>query len=251
MENTVTLNVERGQYVIKEAYGYSCLGFANCFRDAVAMAKSMKIEPPGQDQLGTLECYETYQGLLKQFSRHPASQKTWFDSDTPDRVKVILSEANKSFNLEGTRGTILRLFFGDHHSGRDFCEEYDCVGFIGRSSGTMKVPLLLEPLLMHKPSLTAAYGGGAILTSRIVRIIEVNTGRELYRTRNYQIPVFEVDRESGNESSPYGIKRNGLVCAGAKTYEEAMQYVAFAMGLRISHVFRTQEEYRSELEEAA
>ena len=251
MENTVTLNVERSLYVINEAFGHSCFGFANCFRDAVAMAKAMRIEPPGQDKLGTLECYETYQSLLKQFSQHPASQKTWFNSDTPDSVKEILSEANKSFNMYGAKGTILRLFFGDHLSGTDYCEEYDCVGFIGRSNGTMKVPLLLEPLLRHKSSLTTACGGGAILTSRIVRIIEVNTGRELYRTRNYQIPEFEVDRESGNESSPYGIKRNGLVCAGAKTYEEAMQYVAFAMGLRISHVFRTQEEYRSELEEAA
>ncbi|MFH1740063.1 MAG: hypothetical protein ABIH23_13720, partial [bacterium] len=40
------------------------------------------------------------------------------------------------------RSTRIRVFYGDTITGRDWMEENDTMGIVGRSSGQIKVPLL-------------------------------------------------------------------------------------------------------------
>lgn len=42
-------------------------------------------------------------------------------------------------------GRLLRLFLGVRETGRDWMEKNDMVGYVGRSSGSQKVPLLIQP----------------------------------------------------------------------------------------------------------
>ena len=253
MSTKITINKEQRLFVISSGAGTSCFGFDNCLRDSQAMASAMKMIPPSAGLLGTLEGYEAYQQLLRQFAQHPATKATWFTPGTPDKVKQVLAAANKSFNQYGTNGTIVRIFLGDQVTGRDWCEENDVVGYVGRTSGTMKVPILLEPLILHK-SLCAAQCGDAIPTNCILRIIDVVAGAELYRAAHYQLPTFEIVRDDSDTTHPFKVKRDGrdgTVCAGCKTYEEACRFVAFAMGTRPAHAYRNQSEYWDEMREAA
>ena len=69
----------------------------------------------------------------------------------------------------------VRLFYGDSKTGEDWNEIYEVFGYIGYSTGTQRIPLLIR----YKTSI----GGGAILTSCIVKII-IN-GIVVYKHPNY------------------------------------------------------------------
>ncbi len=257
----ITLNNDQKVYVLRHSGGgYSCFGFNNCFREAVAMAEIMNkhrrastppIEPPDARLHGTIECYQMHQQLLAAWARHPASKKTWFDPRTPAKVASILERAIRSHKEQGSNGQRLRLFLGDPVSGRDWCEENDVVGFIGRSCGIMKVPLLIEPLIDQWGDLVSASGGGAILTSNILRIIDVDTLDELYRATNYQTPELTFCHDSKNAEYPFWVRRDADTLAHFRSRVEAEQFVAFLQGHRVANKPRTVREYREDMLEAA
>jgi hypothetical protein len=83
--------------------------------------------------------------------------ETYFDSKTTDEVCNILASA-----LHTNRR--LRLFYGDTATGKDWNEEHDTIGYIGRSTGNIKIPLLIKN--------NTSTGGGAILDHCIVKITE-------------------------------------------------------------------------------
>ncbi len=256
----ITINKERRLYVIGTGGGYSCFGFDNCYRDAVAMASQMnalrsvnnglEYVAPTFAEIGTMACYEAYQQLLSHFARHPASKKTWFIPGTDSRVKTILEDARKDATRNANHASILRLFFGDTETGRDSCEEYDTVGFIGRSNGTMKVPLLIEPLRSDCGDLASADGGGQISTDGILRIIEVNTGIELYRHPKHQLPDFELHVNEATQANPIEVRREGQTQARFPGHEDAGEYMAFLQGYRVVRPFRSVTEYNREMREA-
>ena len=79
---------------------------------------------------------------------------TCYHADTPEPIIGIL----ESFRLNRRK---LRLFYGNSETGQSWHEENDVVGYIGRSTGPIKVPLLLEP---------GEIGGPALLDQFIIRI---------------------------------------------------------------------------------
>ena len=81
---------------------------------------------------------------------------TYYSSETPDEVIEILERARK----EKTR---LKLYYGDKETGRDYLEEHDTIGKIGRSTGTIKIPLIL--------SMYNSTGGPALFDNGIVKIV--------------------------------------------------------------------------------
>lgn len=83
--------------------------------------------------------------------------------------------------LETLRASRIRCRFhwGDATTGKDWCDRYGITGTIGRSTGEMKVPLLIY----NKRSI----GGGAILTHCIVKITAAKGGRVIYQHPNYHI----------------------------------------------------------------
>jgi hypothetical protein len=257
----IKLNAEQRLYVLRCGDGYTCFGFDNCYRDAVAMAERMnalksvnnglEYIAPTADMIGTIECYEAYQALGQQFAKHPASKRTWFTPGTPTKVQSMLENARKNRSDNRNQGTILRLFLGDPETGRDWCEEWDVVGFIGRSTGSQKVPLLIEPLWSSYGDLESAEGGGAISTDGILRIIEFNTGNELYRHPKYQLPAFTIHAVEADKTHPIKVKRDNQEQAAFATHEAAGEFMAFMQGYRVSRPFRTRAEYLDEMREAA
>lgn len=257
----IKLNPEQRLYVLPCGDGYTCFGFDNCYRDAVAMAERMnalksvnnglEYLAPTADMIGTIECYEAYQELVQCFARHPVSKRTWFTPGTPTKVKTILESAIASGRSIWKAGSILRLFLGDQETGRDWCGEWDVVGYIGRSTGSKKVPLLIEPLYSPHGDLSGAEGGGAISTDCILRIIEVNTGNELYRHPKYQLPVFSIHAVEADKTHPIKVKRDNQEQAAFSSHEAAGEYIAFMQGCRVSRPYRTRAEYLEEMREAA
>lgn len=100
---------------------------------------------------------------------------TAYHFETPDEIVTILEEARQS-----NRSIRLRFCFGDVETGRDWEETCDIAGYIGRSTGAIKIPLLLKKI--------TSSGGGGILDHCIVRIekkIGNGSYREVYRHPNY------------------------------------------------------------------
>ena len=97
---------------------------------------------------------------------------TAYHESTPDAVVNILEDARNS-----SRGTRLRFALGDTETGKDWNEIYDVNGYIGRSTGSVKIPLLI--------SKTTSHGGSGILDNCIVKIERKRQGERGY-TEVYQ-----------------------------------------------------------------
>ena len=58
----------------------------------------------------------------------------YFSESTNDKVCNILSTSKER----------LRFYYGDIKTGKCWMEEYDTIGYVGKSSGSVKVPLLIK-----------------------------------------------------------------------------------------------------------
>jgi hypothetical protein len=148
---------------------------------------------------------------------------------TPDAIISALESARLS-------GAHVRMFYGDEH-GRDWCEEWEVSGTIGRSTGRIKIPLIIKT--------SRSSGGPAILDNCIVRLL-VN-GCEVYRQSNYQLPVFRVRPIAVGEScGGESLLSLGLTAAvdrlengkwgnqaNFKNASSAQRYVDFMTGKRL------------------
>jgi hypothetical protein len=144
------------------------------------------------------------------------------EQDNKARVESILDR------YRGT-GTRIRLYLGDPSTGRDWGEENDVTGYIGRSAGWGPTPMKV-PLLLHKQH---SSGGGAILVSNVLRILA--DGREVYRHPKYKEPVYEL--REGNIQSPIGplpfeVWSEGQNQANFKTAAQRQRWLDFMRGVR-------------------
>lgn len=97
-------------------------------------------------------------------------QGTWYENDTPkDVIRVLEFARIHKFRL--------RLFFGDSVTGRDWLEEWDVAGYIGRTHGPLK-----SPILLHNKS---SSGGGIVGANSIVKITYSRGGELLYQHPKY------------------------------------------------------------------
>lgn len=88
-----------------------------------------------------------------------------FKNETPNDLCVIIS------NLIGNNKRY-RFDFGNTETKVSWNEIYDIDGYIGKSTGMKKVPLLIH----NKRSL----GGGEISTHRVLSITEIKTKKIIY-----------------------------------------------------------------------
>lgn len=96
---------------------------------------------------------------------------TYYSSKTPDKVIEVLENAR----LGHVR---LRLDYG-HENGQSWGEVNDVTGYVGRSTGSAKIPILVHN--------TRSMGGGAILDHCIVKITRSNDkNRVLYQHKTYK-----------------------------------------------------------------
>lgn len=140
---------------------------------------------------------------------------TSYDARTPDEVVAILENARQ------TR-TRLHVSLGDSESGRDWLEENDVYGFIGRSTGSIKIPLLIHN---RKSS-----GGSGLLDHCIVRIRTSAGGRILWQNPGYHHGRLEIRQKTEPVTTPDGrmltvtVIRDGKERAAFESIEQARRW---------------------------
>jgi hypothetical protein len=146
---------------------------------------------------------------------------TYYHDTTPRPVVQALEAAFAS-------KAYVRLFLGDATTGKDWLEENDVAGYLGRSTGPVKVLLLLKS--------KQSSGGPAILCDCIVRLLV--DGREVYRHPGYVLPTIVIESDPACPEYPWralcGVGRDAVAVEYArfKTQLAAEQWRAFMRGER-------------------
>ena len=76
------------------------------------------------------------------------------------------------------------MWYGDTKTGTSWNEEYGIIGRIGRSAGSVKIPLLIAN--------ARSIGGGALLDDRIIHMVDVKTKKVLYTHELFKMPIAEI-----------------------------------------------------------
>lgn len=159
---------------------------------------------------------------------------TYYHVNTPE---AVISELEKARAF----GRRIRVFYGyteteaDGEPGTSWDEENDVVGYVGRSTGSVKVPLLVY----NKRST----GGGALLDHCIVAILGQGGGW-LYRHPAFRVRAMTCKwLKAGDDHFPeYAAevlralpeKDGGEVVARFRSIEKAGRWLAFMTGKRFS-----------------
>ncbi len=116
-------------------------------------------------------------GSVRNVIKYKKVGGTYYHEETPDAVCRALETALN------TRSKI-KIYYGDIETGRDWKESNDTIGTVGRSTGDIKIPLLIAT--------SRSMGGGAILDHCILKIKDVRTGHVIYQQDNYKAPKVEI-----------------------------------------------------------
>jgi hypothetical protein len=138
---------------------------------------------------------------------------TCYHADTSQRVIELLEALRQN-------GRKVRLYYGDVQTGQAWFEENDVIGVIGRSTGSIKVPLLVP---------IGDSGGPALLDQCIIRI---DTPRKvLYQHEQFR--VGEITLTSGNgKELPWEVCIDQVLHTRFQAKQHAQQYRDFIQGKR-------------------
>jgi len=138
----------------------------------------------------------------------------WFAEGTASSVQSVIVSNYRCKNR-------LRFWYGDKKTGKSWNDENDVCGYIGRSTGTKKIPLLINKI--------SSYGGGGLLTDCIIKVVDTGTKRVLYQHENFNQPEFIV------RTYDCAVLANNIVHArGFKTEKQAQRYADFMNGKRMN-----------------
>lgn len=119
----------------------------------------------------------------------------------------------------------VRLFYGDVKTGEAWTEENDVAGTVGRSTGRVKIPLLIAN--------ANSSGGPGILDHCIVAIM-TGPGRFIYRHPQFNVGTWELRRSDwADDPRPFLIHHNGQSHAAFTKEAAALRYLAFMRGERM------------------
>jgi hypothetical protein len=217
----VTINGDQQLFVIKNNLGFSCFGFDNCFKDSLQLSELLNRPDlaPKEEDKGKVIQYHNYQTLVS-IATKSGDLGTWFSTGTDQKVKNILETAINDHSK-------LRIFYGDSVTGKSWMDEFDMYGRIGRSCGTLKIPLMIED---------GELGGSGILTDRIIKIVKfskrggISIPFVLYEIENFNLPTMKIVE---NEHPEYAVSVlcDDVVHARLKTMAKADKWVKFMNGL--------------------
>lgn len=168
---------------------------------------------------GNIGYYRDYDGLFLNVARYEKEEDvTRIFPQVDGKMADILKDAMH----EGRR---LRFWYGDIDTGKAWNEEYDVTGHVGRSCGSIKVPLLLHD--------SRSCGGGELSTSCIVRIDDIAENWTLYRHDNFHTSDYKIVE---NPKGGYDVvdADDGSVYRCNVTLKQAERYVGFMTGSRYS-----------------
>ena len=134
--NKVSINAAQQRYVIECGEGYTCLGFANARDHANQIASKLSRANLAftDEDYATLAGYDKYLKAIQAWSQSPLTRTTYFDPGTDSKAARVLESCR-------THERKVRLILGDTSTGEPWLEEHDVIGRIGRSTGSLKVPL--------------------------------------------------------------------------------------------------------------
>ena len=141
---------------------------------------------------------------------------TSYHVETPAAVVHVLERARQNRSR-------IHVSFGDSATGLDWLEEWDINGYVGRSMGPIKVPLLVAN--------RRSTGGGAILDQFIVRIRMSAGGRILYRHPDYHYGTLAIRPKAEPVTLPDGrvlnidVVQDGKVHASFESMTKARRWV--------------------------
>lgn len=123
----------------------------------------------------------------------------------------------------------VRLFYGDTKTGRDWLEEHDVLGRVGRSTGSIKIPLIIHN--------ERSIGGTAILTQCIVKI--TIDKRTVYQHPRYYLPAMAIRPAKAFDAHPsqprnltHAVYVAGKAIANFESLQAATRYRDFLEGTR-------------------
>lgn len=138
---------------------------------------------------------------------------TCYNKETEDEVIDVLESAYKNKDR-------VRIFIGDKSNGKEWCEEYDIMGTMSRSTGTIKIPLLINN--------ARSYGGMGIISECILKI---TIDKEIvYQHKNYREPMFDIKDDGTVWRTDFDYKLQ----ATFPSKEQAQCYIDFMLGKRNS-----------------
>jgi hypothetical protein len=213
----VTINAEQKLFVIPSGSGYSTWGFENCYNETFQLAQKLNMPLPLQSQIGTIEQYNQHRAMIDHVAKNGIDLGTWFNLKTDPVVKHVIEEYLRSQRP-------VRIFYGDTDTGKVWLEEHDVYGRIGRSTGFLKIPLMI---------VGNSSGGCGLLDACIVRIVDGESKREVYRHPKYQEPKFEIHRELVSQGYVAAVYVDGALHAQFKKPGQAENWIAYMKGERM------------------
>ena len=142
-----------------------------------------------------------------------------FSDKINEKVKQVLTSCYNRKNR-------IRIVYGDVNTGKSYLDEYEILGYVGKSTGIKPIPLLINN--------SRSFGGGSILTDIILKIVDTQTKQVLFQHENYIIPVLTKEISSHNDYL-YDVIYNGeTVVARFKTEKQANNYIDFMQCKRMS-----------------
>lgn len=112
----------------------------------------------------------------------------------------------------------IRVFYGDPKTGNAWAEENNTIGYVGRTTGSVKTPLLLHD--------SRSSGGSIILVSSIVAITRSDGGSFVYKHPNFTTGDWIA--------ADYNVYHNGELYARCDTLDKAKRLALFMSGKRNS-----------------
>jgi hypothetical protein len=145
---------------------------------------------------------------------------TSYQEETDAEVMNILERARSQQER-------VRLFYGNTTTGECWMDENDTIGCIGRSTGSVKIPLLIPN--------TRSTGGGGLLDNCIIRI-DGNDRGKIYTKYAHPLFHFKTLAISSSEMPGYAaeVLEYGRVSARFKSMDKASRFVKFMKGERWS-----------------
>lgn len=108
----------------------------------------------------------------------------------------------------------IRIYYGDVATGKCWNEEHDIFGYVGRSTGAIKIPLLVAN--------SRSYGGGGLLDHCIIKIKESKGNMVLYQSANFQQPIIEIKPNSTLKDYTHELWINGQLYSNHKSEKSAL-----------------------------
>ena len=148
----------------------------------------------------------------------------WFTEDTPE---AVMQWTARLYQNKAPRESRYRFFYGDIKTGRIWHESYDVIGYLGKSTGTRPILLLVNN--------ARSLGGGALSTHSILRIDDIRTGRTLYRAANLVMPDYHVEANPEPGRPAYGVYSDSEEISGHDTWNQANRFAEFMKGNRYNY----------------